>query len=92
MRARHLTLLLLGALAAAGCDPGFETESIVKDTRVLAMRSEPAEVVVPDLNTVIDSVDLEVLWADPGSPAERPWTLKACAIKTVFNAGHGAGR
>ena len=89
MRARPLMLVLLGAAVAAGCDPGFETESIVKDTRVLAMRSEPAEVVVPDLNTVIDAVDLEVLWADPANPAERPWTLKACAIKTVFNAGQG---
>jgi len=82
-------LVLLLVLVLAGCDPGFEKVSIVKDARVLALRSEPAEVVVPSLEAEIGEVDIEVLWADPADGRPRPWTLKACAIRSNYNYGMG---
>jgi len=86
---RLACVLLVLVLVLAGCDPGFEKVSIVKDARVLALRSEPAEVVVPSLEAEIGEVDIEVLWADPADGRPRPWTLKACAIRSNYNYGMG---
>jgi hypothetical protein len=86
---RKSWLLALLALAGLSCDPGFEKESIVKDLRVLALQTEPPELVLPDLDHVIPEVAIEVLWADPADPRERPWTLSACAIGAKYRYVNG---
>jgi hypothetical protein len=74
-----IALLVLGA----GCDAGFEKQSIVIDLRVLAMRTDPAEVVVDvDPNdiaqVVLPPVTLTALVADPLGPRQVTYTMTAC--------------
>ena len=76
----RLALLLL---ALAGCDAGFETQSLVLDLRVLGMRSDPAEVVVdvnPDDITSIQvpPVTFSALIADPAGPRPLQYSWTAC--------------
>lgn len=70
-------------LLAAGCDAGFEKQSIVLDLRVLAIRSEPAEVVVdfdPAAPTIPDlpPVRLLTLVGDPLGPRPLGYSMTAC--------------
>lgn len=77
-------LLVAGAaLLALGCDTGFEDQSIVIDLRVLAIKSEPAEVVVDvnpdDLTSVqLPPVTFTALIADPRSTGPLTYTMTAC--------------
>lgn len=74
------------ALAAAGCDPGFETASVVLDLRALGVRAEPSEVVVdidpmdPDSfdQIVFPPVEVTGLFADPGDNRRLSWIMTAC--------------
>jgi hypothetical protein len=77
------TLLVALASLAVACDTGFEEQSIVIDLRVLAIRSEPAEVVVdvdPDdlTSVVLPPVTFTALVADPRGVAPYTWTMTAC--------------
>jgi hypothetical protein len=67
----------------AACQTGFERPSIVIDLRVLAMRTDPAEVVVdfdprqPELPDV-PPVTVTTLVADPLGPRPLAYTMTAC--------------
>ncbi len=73
--------LLLGVLAA--CDTGFERPSIVLDLRVLAIQTDPAEVVVdfdPASPTLpeMPPVQITTLVGDPLGPRPLAWTMAVC--------------
>jgi hypothetical protein len=74
-------------LMLAACDAGFEKPSIVLDLRVLALRSDPAEVVV-DVDpanlgsTQLPPVTVTALLADPQGPRPLAYTLTACPVNT----------
>jgi hypothetical protein len=81
---RALAFPLALASALAGCDPAFESPSIVIDLRILGMRADPPEVVeeldlddpvLPD----VPPVTVSVLVADPGTERRLTWRLSACA-------------
>jgi hypothetical protein len=76
------SFVCLAALLAA-CDTGFQKESIVVDLRPLAVRSDPAEVVVDvdpaDLESVqLPDVVFTALIGDPQGPRPLAYTLTAC--------------
>jgi hypothetical protein len=76
---RALPLLV----ALAGCETGFESQSIVIDLRVLGMRADPAEVVVDvdpdDLTSVeVPPVALTALVVDPEGPRPLEYSWTAC--------------
>lgn len=76
-------LLPVLALALAACDNNFQKESIVVDLRVLAIRTDPAEVVVdfdPAAPTIPDMPPVKVttLISDPVGPRPLAWTMTAC--------------
>jgi hypothetical protein len=95
-RARgRLGLLAGAALLQAACETGFETKSIVLDLRVLAMRGDPAEVVVdvdPDdlLAVELPPVTVTALIADPAGP--RALTFRMTACPETFALRCDAGR
>ncbi|MEM9489583.1 MAG: hypothetical protein AAGC55_10590 [Myxococcota bacterium] len=94
MPGKQITMLLtpLAALAAlvpaTGCGD-FETVSIVLDLRVLSMRGEPPEVLVPfdpsELPSSPDQlelapVDVCALVADPNDDRSLDYSMNACAV------------
>lgn len=76
-------LFVLLALLATACDTGFEKPSIVRDLRVLAIASDPAEVVVnvtTDLEAIVlPPVHLTALIGTP-NPGPVAYTMTACPI------------
>ena len=79
--------LVMAVLAAAACNNNFQKESIVVDLRVLAARTDPAEVVVdvdPANLTGIDvpAVGATVLLGDPLGPRPLVYTMTACPVTT----------
>ncbi len=73
------------ALVLAACNTGFQNQSIVVDLRVLAVRSDPAEVVVDvdpaDLaNVQLPDVTFTALVADPQGPVTLAYTWTACPV------------
>jgi hypothetical protein len=75
--------LLAAVTALAACDTGFETPSIVLDLRVLAIVSDPPDVVVdvdPDdlLDVELPPVTLRALIAEPGGGGPWTYTMTAC--------------
>lgn len=84
---RALPLMLLLLPLGAGCNTGFEDQSIVIDLRVLAMRTDPAEVVVDvdpnDLaSVVLPPVTVTALIADPQGPRPISFSMTACGAAT----------
>jgi hypothetical protein len=83
---RLCSLIPLAAVGlVAGCNNGFQKESIVVDLRVLALRSDPAEVVVDvnpaDLASVeLPDVVVTALIGDPQGPRPLAYTLTACPM------------
>jgi len=80
---RRAAWLAVAVSFAAGCETGFETQSLVIDLRVLAVRSDPAEVVVDvdpdDLASVqLPPVTFTALLADPAGPRPLEYTWTAC--------------
>lgn len=84
---RTFAAWVVSLLLVAGCGE-FETRSIVLDLRVLAMRVEPPEIVVPiDLDDPapdladLDLPEVEVcaLVADPAESRRLEYSLRACA-------------
>ncbi len=85
---RFLYMCAAAAVAGggAGCDPGFETASIVIDLRALAVRADPPEVVLdidpmdPDSfdQLSIPPVRITGLFADPGTVRRLEWIMTAC--------------
>jgi hypothetical protein len=71
-------LLALLALPTAGCSPGFDVPSLVKDLRVLAMRADPPEVIVREPADVATPIRVTALLADPVAPGR---TLH-CVLQT----------
>lgn len=72
---RALPLALLLALAA--CTPDFESASIVKDLRVLAIAADPPEAGVDLAAGTVDDVRVTVLFADPAAPAAQRASVRA---------------
>src|SRR5262249_53084587 len=75
----------LWVLLCAACDTGFQKQSIVVDLRVLAIRSDPAEVVVDvdpaDLtNLQLPAVVFTALVGDPLGPRSLAYTFTACPV------------
>jgi hypothetical protein len=73
------------AFVLAACNAGFQSQSIVVDLRVLALRSDPAEVVVDvdpaDLTSVeLPDVTFTALVADPLGPVTLAYTWTACPV------------
>jgi hypothetical protein len=73
---------LVAAASAGACNTGFEKQSIVIDLRLLAIRTEPAEVVVDvdpaDLGSIeVPPVTVTALVADPLGRA-LSYTMTAC--------------
>ncbi len=73
-------LILVGA-----CDNNFQKESIVVDLRALAVRTDPAEVVVAvdpnDLTSVqLPPVSVTALFGDPMGPRALAYTMTACPV------------
>jgi len=84
MSRRALSLWLVAvSLLAGACSSDFETPSIVLDLRMLAAKTEPAEVMVPvDANPQdLEVPDIEVcaLVADPGASRSLSFEMAACA-------------
>ena len=94
----------LGALALAllpcGCTPDFAPEWLIKDLRILAIRAEPPEVLLPAGSTDFPPVQVEALSVDPTAPqAEVDWELIGCSneetrcdlatYRKVVGFGHG---
>jgi hypothetical protein len=76
----------LAAVAAAGCDAGFEKQSIVLDLRALAAQANPPEVVL-DIDVMdpdsfeqlsIPPITVTALYADPGEARRLEWIMTAC--------------
>jgi hypothetical protein len=83
----------LAMVLAAACDTGFEAQSIVVDLRVIAMRTEPAEVVVdvdPDDLASVDlpPVTVTALVVDPDGPRELTFSMSACAETFSLRCDH----
>jgi len=75
--------VLLAALGAA-CTPDFDPIWLVKDLRVLALRADPPEVLVPQGVTTFPLVRITGLVADPRAPeALVDWTLLACTAEEI---------
>ncbi len=75
--------LLALALLAAACTPEFEEVWQVKDLRILALRAEPPEVLVPLGVTDFPTVKITALVADPLAPegALFDWELWVCSAE-----------
>jgi hypothetical protein len=86
MRARKSIALSLAACALSACItlPDFESGSIVKGTRVLAVVAEP-----PEINPG-QSLDLSILIAGVEDPSELEVTWRACGSFDGFFGGGGA--
>jgi len=84
--ARYLkTLLPLPLLLlAVTCTPDFDTISIVKDLRILAIRAEPPEIILSKSPDVWPSVKVDALVVDPtlkkGETVE--WEMWGCGISS----------
>jgi hypothetical protein len=75
----------LAALVLAACNAGFQKESIVVDLRILAIRSDPAEVVVDVdpanlASTRLPDVMFTALVGDPAGPRALAYTFTACPV------------
>src|SRR5262249_31616800 len=76
----------LAALAFLGaCDNNFQKESIDVDLRALAVRTDPAEVVVAVDPTDLTSIQLPpvaftALLGDPMGPRALAYTMPACPV------------
>jgi hypothetical protein len=79
----RICILLVLAFGAA-CDAGFESPDRVVDLRILAIRAEPPEVLIPedfeniDLST-LPAVQICSLVADPGQSRGLSYDFSACA-------------
>ncbi len=85
---RFLPLMLAGALVA--CSNDFQKVSIVLDLRVLALRADPAEVVIDaddsesDLTaSQLPAVTFSSLVLDPLTPGPFTYTWTACPTQTT---------
>lgn len=76
-------LLALALLGATGCTPEFDEVWLVKDLRILALRAEPPEVLVPLGVTTFPKVKVTALVVDPLAPAGAlfDWELWACSAE-----------
>jgi hypothetical protein len=79
-------LLLLLALLAAGCEPGVPAQSLLATTRVLAIRADPPELVVPADGGLPPPVHFTVLAFAPdgGTPLV---TLALCLTGNPYGEG-----
>jgi len=79
-RLRSLTLL---AVAGVACTPEFEQAWLVTDLRILAIRAEPPEVLVPAGTTTFPAVHVDALVVDPRATADTvfDWKLLVCTAE-----------
>jgi hypothetical protein len=72
---------MLSALLGLGCTPDFDEVWQVKDLRLLALRAEPPEVILPLGATDFPPVKITALVADPLAPPDAlfDWSLTVCS-------------
>jgi hypothetical protein len=85
-RKTRRAILPILAVAALGCDAGFDDAAIVVDLRILGMRAEPPEVIVPfnpddpaqlDISAIPD-IEVCALVADPGARRGLRYEMAVC--------------
>lgn len=85
MRSRHLIAMFLAVLLGACLElPDFESGSIVKGPRVLAVLAEPPEI------RPGETLDLSILIAGVEDPSETQISWRACGSFDGFFGGGGA--
>jgi len=88
MTNRSLTALYFQIVVlAVGCDMGFDNPSLVKDLRILGLRSDPPEFVGDDYADMDRDVSISVLLADPTGEGEESGLtclLRACVLPSDY--------
>lgn len=82
--ARYLKILLPFLLLTVTCTPDFDAVSVVKDLRILAIRAEPPEILLPTSPDVWPPVKVDALVVDPtlkkGETVE--WEMWGCGVSS----------
>ena len=78
-RALAVSALVHSLLSLAACTPDFESSTIVRDLRILAVRAEPPEALVDLQANTVEDVQVTVLFADPGAVSGQKARLEADA-------------
>lgn len=86
---KHLATALLAAVLLAGCDTGFDDPSLVHDLRILALQTDPPEILYPAIAPFAVPADIDrrtrvtILLADPeGAGRSLTCTLRSCVLPT----------
>jgi|GEM_PF-6926508 hypothetical protein len=80
IRRSSLVIALLACLITAACTPDFDAVTLVKDLRILAIRTTPPEILLPLGSTNFGPVHIDALVLDPSQPDEQfEWELWACS-------------
>ncbi|MFH1129986.1 MAG: hypothetical protein V1754_01540 [Pseudomonadota bacterium] len=76
------SLVFLSSVFLIGCSTDFDPVWKINDLRILAIRAEPPEVLVPIGTTTFPSVKIDGLVVDPQNPdALFDWELWACTAE-----------
>lgn len=85
LRRSYAVLTGFAALALGiglACTPDFDSVTVVKDLRILAIRATPPELLVPLGATNFGSVHIDALVLDPRKPNQRfDWELWLCSAE-----------